>query len=209
MSDAARRFYLERVPSQCNRVLEQVLTEQGEEGPEYRALAAVNGTIEARVAGAPGSPFHLNITAGRMTAGDGPAHEPFAIVVHDAADLAAIEQESGDSALGFLGGLAGLGRELRLTRTLVDGLRRVQGTVRFSLTGEGGFRLLAHFGGGEPVEPPACELAIDAGVYEKLRSGAIDAQDAFMSGRVDVAGDLRIAMELALAVMSPDEDAPA
>jgi len=37
-----------------------------------------------------------------------------------------------------------------------------------------------------------------------LRSGAIDAEEAFLSGRVEIAGDMQMAMQLALAIVTPD-----
>jgi hypothetical protein len=204
MSEGPRRFYTERVPAQFNRALERTLADEGEDGRLFRGLVSVDETIEVRVEGAADSPFHLNIEAGRMTVGNAPDHEPFAILVHDLAACEAIERESGDSALGFLGGMAGLSQEILFTRQRVDNLRMVNGTVRFSLTGAGGFALVSHFGGGEPAAEPDCELAVDAEIYARLRAGEIDAQEAFMSGKVDIAGDMQMAMQLALAVMSPD-----
>ena len=86
----------------------------------------------------------------------------------------------------------------------VDNLRAVGGTVRFSLTGPQGFTMLSHFGGGEPAELPECTLSVDSEIYARLRAGEIDPQEAFMSGKVDIEGDMQMAMQLALAVMSPD-----
>ena len=65
-----------------------------------------------------------------------------------------------------------------------------------------GLSLILGCGAGEPREEPDCTLEVDGAVYEQLRSGAMDPQDAFMSGAVDLAGDLQMAMQLALAVMS-------
>ena len=45
---------------------------------------------------------------------------------------------------------------------------------------------------------------MDGEVYQQLRSGEMDPQDAFMSGKIDIVGDMQMAMQLALAVMSPD-----
>jgi len=204
VSDTPRRFYAERVPEQFNRALEATRNAEGEDGRVYRGMLAVDGTIEARVAGADGSPFRLNIAAGRMSVGSSNTHEPFVVLVHDIAACEAIERESGDSALGFLGGMAGLKQEIRFTKMRVDNLRLVNGTVRFSLTGPQGFTMLSHFGGGEPAAQPDCTLSVDGEIYALLRAGEIDPQEAFMSGKVEIEGDMQMAMQLALAVMSPD-----
>jgi len=204
MSDAARRFYTERVPAQFNDALDETLAQEGPDGPTYRGLVSVHGTIEVRVEGGPDAPFHLNIEAGRMVAEGNGAHEPFLIVQHDAAACEAIVRESGDSALGFLGVVAGLGQEIRLTQGRVDNLRQVAGTVGVTLSGPRGFSLRAHFGGGTPAADPDCDLVIDSEVYTQLRTGEVDPQDAFMSGKIEIGGDMQMAMQLALAMMSPD-----
>ena len=204
MSEGPQRFYTERVPAQFNRALARTLEAEGADGRVYRGLTAVDGTIEVRVEGASGSPFHLNIAAGTMSVGDAPTHEPFAVLMHDVASCEAIERESGDSALGFLGDMAGLKQEILFTQLRVDNLRMVKGTVRFTLTGPQGFSLLSHFGGGEPALEPDCALSIDGELYSELRAGEIDPQEAFMSGKIELTGDLQMAMQLALAVMSPD-----
>ena len=126
------------------------------------------------------------------------------VLVHDLAACEAIERESADSALGLLGGMAGLKQDILFTKLRVDNLRLVNGTVRFSLEGAQGFTLLTHFGGGEPAAEPDCELSIDQEIYAQLRAGEIDPQEAFLSGKIDIVGDLQMAMQLALAVMSPD-----
>ena len=66
---------------------------------------------------------------------------------------------------------------------------RFAGSVRFTLTGEDGFSLCTHFGEGPVADEPQCEIAIDRDVYTQLRSGAIDAEEAFLRGRVEIAGD--------------------
>lgn len=203
MSDDARRFYTERFPTQFNDMLEQTLAQQGPDGATYQGLISVNGTIEVEIDGAP-NVFHLNIEAGRMAAGQTRAHEPFLTLQHDAAACEAIARESGDSALGFLGALAGLGQPIHLTRARVDQLRQVAGTVGLTLTGPGGFCLRAHFGGGPPAAEPDCDLILDREIYAQLRAGEIDPQDAFMGGKIEINGDMQVAMQLALAVLSPD-----
>ena len=82
----------------------------------------------------------------------------------------------------------------------------VKGALLFELTGAGGFRLLAHLGGEPPAEdaPPATAIRVDAEAYRELRSGALQPQDAFLAGKIQVEGDMQLAMQLALAVLSPD-----
>ena len=46
------------------------------------------------------------------------------------------------------------------------------------------------------------EVASD--VLAQLRSGELDPQDAFMDGRIEIEGDMEMAIGLALAALSPD-----
>ncbi len=61
-----------------------------------------------------------------------------------------------------------------------------------------------HFGPGEPAAEPTTSIAVERGAYAELRSGELNPQDAFLTGRIKVEGDLQLAMQLALAAVSPD-----
>ena len=64
--------------------------------------------------------------------------------------------------------------------------------------------MLVHFGAGEPAAEPATAIAVDRDAYAELRSGRLNPQDAFLTGRIQVEGDLQLAMQLALAAVGPD-----
>jgi putative sterol carrier protein len=101
-----------------------------------------------------------------------------------------------------------MGDAIKLTRARVAQIAAIKGSLLFELVGEGGFRLVAHLGG-EPDRsgadsPPATAIRVDAQAYRELRSGALQPQDAFLAGKIQVEGDMQLAMNLALAVLSPD-----
>jgi len=204
MSENPRSFYTERIPAQFNRALER----QEARGEDGRALLedmrAVDGTLKVVVEGEDGGVFYLNIRGGRMAAGETAAHPPFLTLVHDQEAFPRLRDEAGESALGFLGGLAGLAGDMKLTRARLANLAGLEGAMRFTLTGTGGFSLLTHFGPGEPPEEAACSIAVDADAYRQLRSGELNPQDAFLGGHIRVDGDMQMAMQLALAALSPD-----
>ncbi|MCZ6464443.1 MAG: SCP2 sterol-binding domain-containing protein [Proteobacteria bacterium] len=206
MSDGPtpQSFYNERIPAQFNKALDEQ-AELGEGGAKLLGdMNAVNATLQIVVEGDGGGTFCLNVEKGRMTSGDKAVHPPFMTLVHDLAAFEVLERESGDSALGFLGGLAGLAGEIQLTQSRIDNLAGLNGSLRFELTGEDGFSLLAHFGS-EPIpDEPNCSISIDAEAYRQLRSGELNPQDAFMGGQIHIDGDMQMAMQLALALMSPD-----
>jgi putative sterol carrier protein len=211
MSSDPRDFYERRVPAQWNKTLEaqQQKGASGEDAARVAAgMAAVDATIRVlvREAGPAAADVetYLNIAGGQMTAAAEAAHAPFMTLGHDVAAFEVLERESGDSVLGFLGGLAGLDEAMKLTAERMKNLADLAGTLRFALTGEGGFALLVHFGAEEMTEEPRCTLEIAREAYEKLRSGELNPQDAFMGGQINVTGDMQMAMQLALAAMTPD-----
>lgn len=206
-----RRFFGERLPQQFNHALEDQERRAGEAAGEdaeaaRRLLEAmrVDTTLRVIVQGEGGGTFHLNVSAGRMTSDDAPAGEPILTLVQDRTAYERVVQEAGDSAMGFLGGLSGLAGEMRLTRGRIENLRGLQGALRFEVTGPEGFALLTHFGPDPIPDEPTTTLSVAPDTYRELRAGQLDPQAAFMGGRIQIAGDMQLAMQLALAALSPD-----
>ncbi len=201
MSADPQDFYSRRVPAQWNKTLDEQ-----ENGAVREGMQAIDATIRVLVRGDDGGEetFHLNIAKGRMTVDDDAAQAPFMTLAHDLDAFAILEKESGDSVLGVLGGLAGLEESLKLTAGRLQNLAGMEGTLRFALTGDGGFELLVHFGAGPVSDEARCSLEIAREAYEKLRTGEINPQEAFMNQQIAVEGDMQMAMQLALAAMTPD-----
>jgi len=202
-------FYGERIPAQFNRELEscRVRAEEGDDPAAdvtYRGLTAVNASLVAIVRGEPDLVFNLDVDGGVMKLGKTASYPPLITLVHDRSSFEALARASGDSILGFLGGLAGIGDEMRLTAQRVENLAQLSGSFRFELTGEGGFVLSAHFGSEPMPEVPDASLRMDAEVYRRLKEGELQAQEAFFSGAIEIEGDMQLAVTLALAALAPD-----
>jgi len=199
-----RRFFTQKMPADWNRALADQERAVVEARRVLEGLRAVDATIRVEVRGEGGGTFFLNVAAGTMVAGDTPSHPPFMTVVQDRASFERLAAEAGDSAMGMLGGLSGLAGGMKLTRARLDNLDAVKGSLLFEVTGRQGFRVLTHFGQGPLPERPDTTLSVDPGAYSELRSGQLDPQGAFMSGKIKVAGNMQLAMQLALAALSPD-----
>ena len=106
--------------------------------------------------------------------------------------------------MGFLGGLSGLAGGMKLTQGRIENLSGVSGCLRFEITGDRGFALLTHFGSAPLPDQPDTSIAVSPEAYQALRSGELDPQDAFMNGQIQVEGDMQLAMQIALAALSPD-----
>ncbi|MCR9097850.1 MAG: SCP2 sterol-binding domain-containing protein [bacterium] len=214
-ADAIELFYLERVPEHYNATLtdQRQAARDSEQGARILAeMEAVRASIVVIVAEATKKRwFAFDIERGEMVSVATPAHTPFLVLAHTAADFPALHEACGDSLLGFLGALAGLGDDMRITAQRVRSLRELAGGISLERTGAGGFGLTAWFGVAEDESlPPSipttsdATIRLDAETYAQLRSGRLDAQDAFLAGSVPIEGDEGLAIGLALAAMSPD-----
>ena len=198
-------FYEKTVPNQFNQTL-QTQRERGPEGADaLESMQSVNATIkiDAEQSGSP-TLHYLNIANGEMTAGKEPSHPPFMALSHDENSFEAIRAHSRGSVLGFLAGLAGLEDDLKLTLQRVDSLAELNSALRFSLQGNEGFSIVARFGACEADRDVECEIQLDEATYAELKEGSLTTEDAFLSGRVAVQGDMQLAIALALATIAPD-----
>jgi hypothetical protein len=203
-AESPRRFYAERLPEQFNRALREQERRVEAAQRTLDGMRAVTATIRIEVRGEGGGTFFLNVASGVMTAAEEPARPPFLAVIQDRAAFEKLAREAGDSALGMLGGLSGLAAEMKLTQARIDNLAGVRGCLRFEVTGAEGFALLTNFGDGPVPDEPTTTIRVDPETYAALRSGQLDPQQAFMSGKIQVEGDMQLAMQLALAALSPD-----
>ncbi len=206
--ETERTFYRERIPEQFNRTLERQRDAARTDADAARVLEemeAVRASIVVEVDRGDALDRHVyDIERGVMRHVETPTHPPFLVLGHALKDFECIRRECGDSLLGFLGGLAGLGEEMRLTSQRVRSLRALRGSLVFERTGSGGFTLLASFGVESPEPEPRAAIRLDDGVHARLRSGELDPQDAFMDGLIEIQGDMEMAIGLALAALSPE-----
>jgi hypothetical protein len=199
-----KTFFRERFPAQLNRALAEQEQTAAAAQRTLDGMRAVEATIRFVVGGADGGTFFVNLETGRSSAGDAAAHAPFLSIALDRAHYEPLFREAGDNVLGFLGGISGMGAPVKLTKTRVAQIAEVGGTLHFELTGEGGFQLLARFGEGDPAAPADTTIRVDTEAFRELRAGKLEPQEAFLAGKIAVEGDMQKAMQLALAVLSPD-----
>ncbi|HEB89370.1 MAG TPA: hypothetical protein ENI85_07345 [Deltaproteobacteria bacterium] len=205
---AEHAFYRERIPEQFNRTLARQRERARTDADAARVLEemeAVRTSIVVEIDRNGATDRHVfDIERGVMRHVETPGRPPFLILGHAHEDFENLRRECGDSLLGFLGSLAGLGEEMRLTSQRVRSLRELRGSLVFERTGPGGFKLFASFGMERPEPEPRATIRLDDMVHARLRSGELDPQDAFMDGLIEIRGDMEMAIGLALAALSPE-----
>ncbi len=200
-------FYGETVPAQWNRTLaEQETAASGDDEAKrvLEGMRAVNATLRIDVTGEGGGTWFLNVREGAMATEDVAASPPILTVIQDGNAFERVAADAGDSALGLLGGLSGFTGDFKLTQSRLDNLAGVAGCLALEVTGDEGFAFRVHFGTDPVPDEPHTAITVSPEVYADLREGRLDPQNAFMSGQLDVSGDLQIAMMLALAALSPE-----
>jgi len=205
-------FYRQRVPAQFNRTLarqRKAAIQDDRAAGILEEMEAVRASILVGVhadghAGGHAIRVALDIEHGQMQSVENPSWPPFLTLSHEGSDFESLRRECGDSVLGFLGGLAGLGDELRLTSQRVRSLRELAGSLVLERTGADGFQLRAHFGDGPPEPQPRATIRLDEATHRALRSGTMDPQEAFLSDAIEVHGDEGMAINLALTALAPD-----
>lgn len=199
-----KTFFGERFPTQMNRALAEQEQATAAAQRTLDGMRGVAATIRFVVTGADGGTFFVNFENGRGAAGDSATHPPFLTLSIDRSHYESLWREAGDNVLGFLGGISGMAAPIKLTQFRVKQIAEVGGTLLFELTGTGGFALFARLGEGDPTDPADTTIRVDTEAYRELRAGKLEPQDAFMAGKIQVEGDMQRAMQLALAVLSPD-----
>lgn len=197
-------FFRDRLPADWNRQLDAQARAVEEAKRLLDGMRAVSATLRYDVRGDGGGTFYLNIAEGKMTTSDAPAQTPIMTLLQERADFDRLQREAGDSALSMLGGLAGLGGGMKLTKSKLAQLDGVRGCLRFEVTGPTGFALLTHFGPDPVPDEPETTLVVAPDAYADLRSGKLDPQAAFLGGKIRVEGNPQLAMQLALAALSPE-----
>lgn len=159
---------------------------------------AAEATIEIMLEGDGGGIWYLNLREGDTEVSPAPAGPPLVRVVQTRQDWEALAR----AELASGGGDGGMPAGGDLTRSRVERLRGLRGTLEFRLAADDGERrTVVHFGDGTQTPPaPRCTLRLRADDARRLRNGEVAPQAAFLQGLVKLEGDLAFAMQVGAAL---------
>lgn len=91
----------------------------------------------------------------------------------------------------------------RLKPELADQVRQISGSLKMGLldADEELMSATVKFGAAAPVAP-TCEIYVQESDARELAEGGMNPQQAFMAGKIQIKGDMTIAMQLATIMMS-------
>ena len=200
MTAGAGSYFEKRVPEAWNERLAQQAA-RGADGADLLAkMRAADFALEVEVAS--GGRFHLVVENGAMRAASQPSKSPVLTLALGDGDCDRLERTVGPSPMKLLGGVGG-NADFVLTPARLAGLREIQGTMRLEVTGASPWGVVLHFGAG-PVPEATTTVSIPDAEFEQLISGALDLQGAFMTGKLQLGGNVEVPMKMAMAIMNPD-----
>jgi putative sterol carrier protein len=197
---SAAEYFEKRVPAAWNdRLTAQI--ERGADGSELLAkMRASSFALEVEVGS--GGRFHLLVDGGAMRATASAAADPLVTLALSEADCARLEATVGPSPMNLLGGIGGQ-PDFILTPARIAGLREIEGTMRIEVTGRESWGVVLHFGA-PPVPAPTTTVSIGDAEFAQLLAGELDLQGAFMTGKLQLGGDVEVPMKMAMAIMAPE-----
>jgi hypothetical protein len=153
-------------------------------------------TIRIELEGEGGGTWFVNVKGGEASIDTSPASEQI-MTVHETVDAF----RRGAAAGG--GGLGGPGGNQELTRSRVQRMKGLKGSVEFRMTElpEGDLSVVLCFGGLDKPATPQTTITVKAADAKKMATGELNPQAAFMQGVLKITGDAAFAMQLGMAMM--------
>jgi hypothetical protein len=200
MGSNTASYFEKRVPDAWNERLATQLARGGEGADLLAKMRAADFGLEIVLD--EGERFHLRVDGGSMRANASADPKPIITLGLTRADCERLEETVGASPMSLLGGVAG-NPDFVLTPARLDALREIRGTMRIEVTGERPWGVVLHFGA-PPIPAVTTTVAIGDEAFEQLLSGALDLQGAFMTGKLNLGGDVEVPMKMAMAIMTPE-----
>lgn len=198
---APATFFAEKLAPQFSRRIEDLRRQILGLEQQIQDRQNAQGTVCVVVEGDGGGVWHLNVSKGEMTVTAEPAFPPVMTVYQPrgyfdwAASMATESGLFGPSARNSQG---------ELTKSRLERLKILKGLLQFTFTQlpDGSAQSFCiQFGDGERPATPQTVLTMKADDAQKLASGELNPQIAFMSGVIKVTGDMALAMQFGAAMM--------
>ncbi|MCE7884629.1 MAG: hypothetical protein DYH08_12365 [Actinobacteria bacterium ATB1] len=141
--------------------------------------------------------WSLAVKSGEIEVSEGRNEDTLVQISLDGANWQQAVQRMQEGGAGPMSG-DGLGNMLG-NPAVASTLKAAQGTLKLVTTSDGGEEWVAiTFGGAEAnLDQPRATLTMSREVAEKMNAGEANPQELFMSGQIQIAGDMMMLMQLA------------
>ncbi len=196
---APAEYFDKLVPEAWNQRLQEQV-DRGAEGAELLAkMRSAAFTLAVSVPDA--GEYTLAVRDGEMRTSGTPGDALLSLSM-GASDCAKLERSVGASPMALLGGVGGM-PDFVLTPDRLAILAEIEGTMRVQVVGDDAWGVTIHFGA-PPVPDPKTTVSIPQEEFDQLIAGDLDLQGAFMTGKLEMEGDVEVPMKMAMAIMSPE-----
>lgn len=153
-------------------------------------------TICVALEGDGGGTWYVNIKDGEAAIEASAASTPL-LTIHQTVDAFRRGAAAGQSGLGGPGG------NQELTKSRIQRMKGLKGSVEFRMTEApgGDLSVLLCFGGIDKPTTPQTTISVKAADAKKMGSGELNPQVAFMQGALKISGDAAFAMQVGMAMM--------
>jgi hypothetical protein len=194
-------FFKDRIAPQFSRRIDELRRQIITLEQQIQERLNAQGTVRIVVEDENGGVWYLNVNKGEMTVTSEAAFPPVMTVYQPRAYFdwaASMATEAG------LFGPGARNNQGELTKSRLDRLKMLKGLLQFTFThlpddGEQSFCI--QFGEGERPASPQTVLMLKAEDAQRLATGELNPQVAFMSGVIKVSGDMALAMQFGAAMM--------
>jgi len=169
-------------------------------------VKAVSASMVFNLTGDQGGAWTIRLDKGNLRVSEGDDPDRTVKVIQSVSDWrGAISGERGFRLdLPGAGGGAGAGmpQGSPMTQDKIERLKTIEGAIMFRLTDKekGDWAITVQFGK-SAKETPDCTISMSGDDAKAMRKGNLNPQMAFMSGKIDIKGDLGFAMQVGTTFM--------
>ncbi len=189
-------FFVNFVPEQFNKNKDKL----PEESKDLVAAIAI------QLDGDGGGVWTIKLDKGDLSATEGEGEDRIVLVSQSVADWrSAISGERGfrmDQIGGGGEGGGGMPQGPPLTQDKIERLKEIDGAIKFRITDKekGDWEIIVKFGKPDKEEPD-CTISVTSEDAAAMRKGELNPQMAFMSGKIQLQGDMGFAMRIGTTFM--------
>ncbi len=166
--------------------------------------SGISASSSVRVTGDNGGEWAIGLDNGEVAISEGLKDDSLVtITISEGNFVEAVTGKRAEVPLGMPGGAAGGMDPLKAIEEMkskMDALKNISGSFQFKIDDDSPFAATIKFAG-PMTEEPTATIIINSETATELATGELNPQAAFMSGKLQIQGDMGLLMQLAQFMM--------